>query len=113
MVDVLYSLVDVNERLNQLIFDPFYVLNLDMTMKSSYDDTFSISDKVLDRICKNVLPRIHHHVNKLTVEPHSLKYILRNFNIYPQLFSLSFINFQEEILYQYLTGILFYFVHFN
>ncbi|CAF4042360.1 unnamed protein product [Rotaria sp. Silwood2] len=104
MVDVLYSLVDVNERLNQLIFDPFYVLNLDMTMKSSYDDTFSISDKVLDRICKNVLPRIHHHVNKLTVEPHSLKYILRNFNIYPQLFSLSFINFQEEILYQYLTG---------
>ncbi|CAF4637297.1 unnamed protein product [Rotaria sp. Silwood1] len=103
MVDVLYSLVDINERLNQLVFDPFYIHNLDMTMKSSSDDTSSISDQVLNRICKNILPRIHHHVNKLTVEPHSLKHILFNGNIYPQLFSLSFINFQEEILYQYLT----------
>ncbi|CAF3672013.1 unnamed protein product [Rotaria sp. Silwood1] len=113
MVDVLYSLVDINERLNQLVFDPFYIHNLDMTMKSSSDDTSSISDQVLNRICKNILPRIHHHVNKLTVEPHSLKHILFNGNIYPQLFSLSFINFQEEMLYQYLTGILFKFVHFN
>ncbi|CAF4978990.1 unnamed protein product [Rotaria sp. Silwood1] len=103
MVDVLYSLVDINERLNQLVFDPFYIHNLDMTMKSSSDDTSSISDQVLNRICKNILPRIHHHVNKLTVEPHSLKHILFNGNIYPQLFSLSFINFQEEMLYQYLT----------
>ncbi|CAF4096539.1 unnamed protein product [Rotaria sp. Silwood2] len=103
MVDALYSLVDVNERLNQLVFDPFNISNLDMTMKSSSDDTSSISDQVLDRICKNVLPQIHRHVNKLIVEPHSLKYILRNFNTYPQLFSLSFNNFQEKILYQYLT----------
>ncbi|CAF3200213.1 unnamed protein product [Rotaria sp. Silwood2] len=104
MVDVLYSLVDINERMNQLVLDPFYIRNRDMTMKSSSDETSSIFDQVLNRICKNILPRIHHHVNKLTVEPHSLKHILLNGNIYPQLFSLSLINFQEEILYQYLTG---------
>ncbi|CAF4384302.1 unnamed protein product [Rotaria sp. Silwood2] len=102
MVDVLYSLVDVNERLNRLVLDPLYIRNIDMTMKSLSDDTFSIPDQVLNRICKKVLPRIHHHVNELIVESISIEHIL-NVNFYPQLFSLSLVNFQEEILYQYLT----------
>jgi hypothetical protein len=32
---------------------------------------------------------------------------------YPQLYSLSLINFQEEILYQYLTGMAFNFVRLD
>ena len=35
MVDVLYSLVDVNKRFNRLILDPFYIHNLDFTVKRS------------------------------------------------------------------------------
>ncbi|CAF2529755.1 unnamed protein product [Rotaria sp. Silwood2] len=80
MVDILYSLMDINERLNRLVLDSLYIRNLDMTMKSSSDDTSSIPEQVLNRICKEVLPRIHHHVNKLTVESHSIKYILLNVN---------------------------------
>jgi hypothetical protein len=79
MVDVLYSLVNINERFNRLIFDPVYIRNLDMTImttKSVFDHTFSIDNHVLDGICEKVLPRIQHEVNELTVEPHSMERVL-------------------------------------
>src|ERR1700728_2493777 len=100
--DVFYSLVDINERFAQLVLDPLYIRNLDMTimtMKSFYDRTFSIDDQVISRICENILPQIHSQVNKLTVEQDSIERILTVH--YPQLYSLSLVNFKEEILFQY------------
>ncbi len=107
--EVFYSLVDINERFVQLVLDPLYIRNLDMTimtMQSFYNRTFSIDDQVLSRICENILPQIFDQVNKLTVEQNSIERIL-TVN-YPQLYSLSFVNFKEERLFQYLTGILNY-----
>ncbi len=89
-----------------MVLDPLYILNLDMTavtMKSYFDYSFSIDDQLLSRICETILPKIHDHVNKLTIEQHSMERILFTFN-YPQLYSLSLVNFQEEILLRYLTG---------
>jgi hypothetical protein len=43
-------------------------------------------------------------MNKLTIEQHSMKRIFA-FD-YPQLYSLSLVNCEEEILFQYLRGIL-------
>lgn len=106
MVDVLYSLTDVNQRLNQLVFDPFYIHHLDMTsmkIKSYLDRTFSIDNHILDRICQNILPRIHHQISQLIIEQESMTHILHTIN-YPQLYSLSLINFQDEKLLKYLTG---------
>ncbi len=43
MVDVLYSLVEVTQRFDQLVLDSFYFRNLNMismTMKSFYDRTY-------------------------------------------------------------------------
>jgi hypothetical protein len=114
MVDVLYSLVNVTPRFDQLVLDPLYVHNLDMTsmtMKSYFDLIYSIDNQVLDRICKNILPRIHHQVKELIVEQDSIERVLHTIN-YPQLYSLSLIDFQEEVLLKYLTGKLFYF-YFN
>ncbi|CAF3381034.1 unnamed protein product [Rotaria sp. Silwood2] len=105
MVDVLYSLADINERFNRLIFDPLYIYNLDMTIittKLMFRHSLSIDNQILDRICENVLPRIHHHVNKLTLEPNSMERVLYSSN-YSQLYSLSLVDFQEEMLLQYLT----------
>ena len=116
MVDVLYSLVDVNQRFDRLVLDSLYIRDLNMTtimnINSLYDQTSSIDTQVLSRICEKILPRIHHQVHKLTVEQYSMKRILLASN-YPQLYSLSLINFQEEILYQYLTGIVFNFIRYN
>jgi hypothetical protein len=116
MVDVLYSLVDVNRQLDRLALDFLYIRHLDittnMTIKSLYNQTFSIDTQVLSRICEKILPRIHHQVQKLTVEQYSMKQVLVAAS-YPQLYSLSLLNFQEKILYQYLKGTLFNFVYFN
>ncbi|CAF1217742.1 unnamed protein product [Rotaria sordida] len=104
MVDVLYSLVDANERFDRLILDPFYIHDLDMSIKPMSNDNSSIDNQILDRICEKILPRIYHQVEKLTVELHSMKRILSTIN-FPQLYSLSLVNFEEEILLQCLTGI--------
>ncbi|CAF1015413.1 unnamed protein product [Rotaria magnacalcarata] len=76
MTDVLYSLVNATQRFDQLVLDPLYIRKLDMTsmtMKSFHDRIYSIDDLVLDKICKNVLPRINHQVHELIVEQHSMK----------------------------------------
>ena len=61
IVDVLYSLVDVNQRFDRLVLDPLTIRNIDMTIKtfeSVYDQTFSIDDQILSRICDQILCRI-------------------------------------------------------
>ncbi|CAF1267161.1 unnamed protein product [Adineta steineri] len=101
--DVIYSLVNVNERLFHLLFDPFYMQNLNitlMTIKSFYQRTFSLHEQVLSNICENILPNIHDQVKQLTVEQHSIERILTH--NYSQLYSLSLVNFKEEILCKYL-----------
>ncbi|CAF3635555.1 unnamed protein product [Rotaria socialis] len=106
MVDVLYSLMDVTQRFDQLAFDPFYIRNLNvtsMTMKSFYDRTYSIDNQVLDRICRNILPRIYDQVNELVVEQYSMERVLHTVN-YPQLYSLTLMDFPEEVLLNYLTS---------
>jgi hypothetical protein len=81
-----------------------------MTINSLYKPISSVDIQVLSRISSKILCQIHHQVHKLTVEEYSMKEILRAGN-YPQLYSLSLINFEEKILYQYLKGIVFYFSH--
>ncbi len=111
MVDVLYSLADVNERFNRLVLNPLYIRDLDMTimiMKSFSDRIFSIDNQVLDRICEKILPRIHHQVHRLTIESCTIERLLTV--DYPQLYSLTLIDFEDEILLQYLAGILLNFV---
>ena len=113
-VDVLYSLVDVNERFDQLVFESFHVHSLDaakMIIKSDEDVSVSIDNRVLTKICEKILPRIHHQLNELTVEQHSMERILLKVN-YPQLHSLSLVYFQEEMLFRYLSGMVSNFAHF-
>ncbi|CAF1502621.1 unnamed protein product [Rotaria sordida] len=105
-VDVLYSLVDITQRFNQLIFDPFYIHNLNMTsmtMKSFYDRVYSIDNQVLERICKNILPRIYHQITELIVEQYSMERVLQTID-YPQLYSLTLMDFSEEVLFNHLTS---------
>jgi hypothetical protein len=89
MVDVFYSITDVNQRFNRLALDSHYVRDLKMsTMMNTdtlYNETSSIDTTVLSRICSNILPEIHHQVRKLTVDQNSMKAILHAAN-YPQLY---------------------------
>jgi len=111
-IDALYSLVDFNERFDQLVLSSLDMTS--MTMKTYYDRTFSINNSILDRICEKNLPRIYHRLNKFTIEQDSMERILLTDNC-SRLYSLSLVNFHEEILFQYLTGILliFNFIHLH
>jgi hypothetical protein len=84
------------------VLDPLHIRHLDMTMmtvKYVFNYSFSINSQVLDRICIDIIPRIHHQVKKLTVEQHSMKRVLLTAN-YPQLYSLSLIGFQEDVFFR-------------
>jgi hypothetical protein len=105
-IDALYSLVDVNERFDRLVLNSLHIRTLNMTkmvIKSHYDRTFSLDNNFLLKISERILPRIRHQITELIVEQNSMKHIFLT-DTYPQLNSLSFVNFEEEILFQYLTG---------
>ncbi|CAF1433951.1 unnamed protein product [Adineta steineri] len=108
MAEVLYSLVDVNRRFDRLALDFLYINDLNMTdtvtINSFCEQPCSIGVQVILKISEKILPRIHDQVHKLTIDEFTIKSILVATK-YPQLYSLSLINFEEEILYQYLTGI--------
>jgi len=108
MIDVLYSLAGVNQRFQRLALDSLYIHDLNMVnigiINSLYDPTSSVDTQVLSRVCEKILLRIHHQIQKLTVEEFSMKQVL-HVSKYPQLYSLSLINFREETLCEYLTGI--------
>ncbi|CAF4030252.1 unnamed protein product [Rotaria sordida] len=101
MVDVLYSLVGISKRLDQLLLDPLYIRNLDMisiTMKSFNDRIYSLNNEVLLRICKNILPRFHHQVNELIIEQHLMERLLHTIN-YSQLFIFILASTLRKSLY--------------
>jgi len=104
-IDALYSLVDVNERFDRLVLNSLRIRTLDMTkmvIKSYYDRKFSLDNNFLSKISKKILPRIHRQLNELIIEQKSIKHVF--LHTYPQLDSLSFVNFEKEILFQYLAG---------
>ncbi|CAF1203144.1 unnamed protein product [Rotaria magnacalcarata] len=98
-IDALYSLVGVSQRLDQLLPQSLYIRNLDMismTIKSFTEGIYSIDNDILSRICQDILSRIHHQINELIVEEHSMERVLHTMS-YPQLRSLSLINFEEKV----------------
>ena len=104
MVDMFYSLVDVNQRFDRLALDPLHIHHLNFAIKSLDSSNNPMHADILDRICEKILPRINEQVVELTLEPLSMEYIFRNV-YYPQLRSLSLINFQPKTLVRYLAGI--------
>jgi hypothetical protein len=110
MIDVFYSLMDINQRFRRLVLDSLYIRHLDMTntinINSEYNQCALIDTEVFAQICSNVLPRIDHQVYEITIEEDLLKGILAA--NYPQLYSLTILNCHEQLLYQNLTGRIFY-----
>ncbi|CAF1058471.1 unnamed protein product [Rotaria sordida] len=101
-VDVLYSILGVNKRLNRLVCDPTFTHFLDLTIKASYDERHSLPDVILDRFCLFILPRIHNNIQSLRVEPSSMERILLICN-YPKLHKLILNSIKPEAFLKYLA----------
>lgn len=102
-IDIFYSLINVNERFARIARDSLYVNHLDFSIKSSNHCDHSVYDDILNQICSKVLPRINEKVTKLTVDQYSMKHIIDAVD-YPQLHSLSLVQFQAELLSRLVTG---------
>lgn len=107
MVDVLHFLSDVNQRFSRIAHDFLYLRQLDLTglspIKFQCQNNSSTAKQAVSHICEKILPRIHDQVHQMTLECYSMKDILVAAN-YPQLYSLSLRNVQDEFLHECLKS---------
>ena len=103
-MDVLYSLLDVdNQRLDIIAQENAFTNTLNFVLTTSTDDSFSLTDTIVDRFCTNILPRIHHNVKFLIIDSVSMERILLVAD-YPNLTALKLFNFNVKIVSRYFTG---------
>ncbi|CAF0795699.1 unnamed protein product [Rotaria sordida] len=94
-VEVLYSLIGVNKRLNKIVRDSIFTNRLTLMIYSSDDFIYPLSDPMLDRFCLKILPEIHHQIKWLNLESSSMKRIVRATN-YPNLYGFGLFNLNVE-----------------
>ncbi len=103
-MDVLYSLFDVNnQHLNNIIQENTFTNTLNFVLETLTDDILSISDRMLDRFCISILPKIHHNVKSLILNSLSMERILLVAD-YPNLSELKLFKFNGKIASRYFTG---------
>jgi hypothetical protein len=103
-IEVLYSLQNVNKRLNRIIHDSIFTSRLIFVqwLPHKYIDLFS-SDLMLNRFCSQILPSIHQNIKCLDLESSSMKHVLCAAD-YPNLNSLGLYNINQESARSLLNG---------
>ena len=103
VVDALFRLNGIDERLDKYLFDSLYVRELDFTRRISHDETGSMDEFVIDRVVTTVLPRINEKITKLTIESAAVDRVLGAVK-YPNVVSLSLKYHSRKMLCQHLKG---------
>ncbi|CAF1091833.1 unnamed protein product [Rotaria sordida] len=97
-MDVLYSLIGVNRKLDRVARDTSFTQSLDFVKILDNVDNLKINF-MLDRFCLDIIPRIEHYIKCLTIDLFSIDRVLRIGN-YPQLHKLTLNNVQYDIIYK-------------
>ncbi|CAF4377732.1 unnamed protein product, partial [Adineta steineri] len=92
-IEVLYSLLGVNKRLDSIVLDPIFTRKL--TIRRSFNGLNQLFDTVIDRFCLEILLKIHHKIEWIDVESSSLERILLLTN-YPNLNGLGLYDLTAE-----------------
>ena len=95
-IEVLYSLIGVNIRLDKIASDPIFTEHLTLMKRSSNGVIKLLDDSIFDRFYSEILPKIHHKIKWLDVEPLSMERILLAVD-YPNLHGLSLFNIEREL----------------
>ncbi|CAF3298751.1 unnamed protein product [Rotaria sp. Silwood2] len=97
-LDVLYSLQGANQRINKIIKDPIFTNRLTFVkwLSDSFIDLICC-DVIVDRLCLQILPEIHHKIKWLDLESSSMTHVLYAAH-YPNLHSLGLYYIHEESL---------------
>ena len=86
-IDLLYSLVGINQRLDNVLCSTDCTRAIDFVKISSKTET------ILNRFCRHILPKIHEHVECFTMEPCIFQRIFHTCN-YTNLYKLTLVNFE-------------------
>jgi len=105
-IEVLYSLIDVNKRLDTIVHDSVFKSNLTLMTPSSNGAFYRFTNSMLDRFCLQILPKIHRKIEWLNLESSSIERILLC-RIYPNLNRLGLYDLSLETARDLFTGKIF------
>jgi hypothetical protein len=101
--EVLYSLIDVNQRLTTIARDRIFTNYLALSRHSPDGSVDSYIDSMIDRFCSQILPKIHHKIKFLYLDLSSMERVLLAAN-YPNLYGLTLYNVGIETARHFFTG---------
>ncbi|CAF1415750.1 unnamed protein product [Adineta steineri] len=101
-MNVLYSLLNTNRRLDQMARSINNTKFIDFSIELSDGQFSSIDNIKLDRFCEKILPEIHHKIVGVTFELAYMERILLAHQ-YPNLTTIVIVTFSTDILLDYLT----------
>ncbi|CAF4024118.1 unnamed protein product, partial [Rotaria sp. Silwood1] len=95
--EVLYSLMDVNQRFDRIVHDTIFTRDLCLLEYCPVDDsTFPLSDPIIDRFCSKILPEIGHQIKTLFLSRTSIERVLYTTN-YPNLNHLGLCDIEYKV----------------
>ncbi|CAF1377351.1 unnamed protein product [Rotaria sp. Silwood1] len=94
-IEVLYSFIGVNKRLNEIVHDSIFTTCLTLMRDSFNGLSDRLIKRILDRFCLQILPSIHHKIQWLNVESSFMEPILLSTN-YPNLYELGIYHIEKE-----------------
>ena len=104
-VELLYSLMNINQRLDKVICDTSLTHSLDLTKILVNDENNSSINDILNRFSTHILPRIHYNIVTLAVQGSMYHKIFRSTN-YPNLRKLTLDNVELDMASQIFKSML-------
>lgn len=104
--DVFHSFLGINERLNELVLHPVSTRTVNMRcLKRELlpRRIYSLDRGALDAICRDILPRINHHIKQLAVDQFTIEAVLRAAH-YSELRSVSVIGIDDYYPLNFFDG---------
>lgn len=105
-VDLLYTLMGINKRLDRVLYDSIFTRRLTLIRRSSNSDIYPLRDEIVNRFCLEILPKIHRKIECLTVESLSMELIFLA-NDYSNLRQLVLVSIQYQQLERLFDGKIF------
>jgi len=104
-IDMLYSLVGANQKLDNVACDIHFTRAIDLMTISLNEADDSRPNTIFDRFCLHILPRIHNNMECLTVQACFLDRVLHASN-YPNLRKLNLVDLKLDMASHIFNGML-------
>jgi hypothetical protein len=97
-INVLYSFVGVNKKLDRLARDITFTRSIDLVTNEN-------NDSILNRFIFDIIPRIQHNIECLTLDPLPMDHILHVEN-YPKLRKVTLVDLKLDMTLQIFNGMI-------